>query len=70
MNEHKDAEETKKVVEESGKKCELIPGDIQDDAHCKAIIQRAVDKFGKIGIHNNNKYEKRGGEQDMHVIEM
>ena len=52
LNEHKDAEETKKVVEAAGRKCELIPGDIQADSHCKAIIQKTVDKFGKIGIQN------------------
>eukprot|EP00026_Physarum_polycephalum_P012649 Phypoly_transcript_12975.p1 GENE.Phypoly_transcript_12975~~Phypoly_transcript_12975.p1 ORF type:complete len:293 (+),score=49.36 Phypoly_transcript_12975:159-1037(+) len=54
LNEHQDAEETKKVVEAAGRKCELIPGDIQDDNHCKEIIKRTVDKFGKIDILVNN----------------
>jgi len=54
LNEHKDAEETKKVVEASGKKCELIPGDIQDDEQCKKIVKQTVDKFGKIDILVNN----------------
>lgn len=54
LNEHKDAEETKRVVEEAGRKCELIPGDIQSDDHCKDIIKRTVDKFGKIDILVNN----------------
>jgi hypothetical protein len=59
LNEHKDAEETKRVVEEAQKKCELIPGDIQDDNHCKEIIKRAVDKFGKIGIKIKKKHGAR-----------
>ena len=32
----------------------LVPGDISDPAHCRAIIQRAVDEFGKLDILVNN----------------
>lgn len=32
----------------------LVPGDIADPAHCRAIIQRAVDEFGRIDILVNN----------------
>jgi len=54
LNEDVDAKETKKVVEESGRKCMLIPGDISSDAQCKKIIDEAVKAFGKIDILVNN----------------
>ena len=34
-NEHKDAEETKKVVEEAGRQALLLPGDLSEDARCR-----------------------------------
>jgi NAD(P)-dependent dehydrogenase (short-subunit alcohol dehydrogenase family) len=53
-NEHEDAEKTKKVVEEAGRKAILMPGDIKDAAHCRAIIQKAVKEFGGVDILVNN----------------
>src|ERR1700733_2459706 len=35
LNEEKDANETKRLVEEAGRKASLIPGDIQSAAHCR-----------------------------------
>lgn len=64
LNEHEDAEETKKVVEAANKKCILIPGDIQSDAHCKSIIQKTVDTFGKIDILVNNAAFQRKAVQN------
>lgn len=54
LNEEEDAQETKRVVEASNKKCYLIPGDIQSDEHCKKIVQQTLDKCGKIDILVNN----------------
>jgi NAD(P)-dependent dehydrogenase (short-subunit alcohol dehydrogenase family) len=53
-NEHEDAEKTKKVVEEAGRKAILMPGDIKDAAHCRAIIDTAVKEFGRVDILVNN----------------
>src|SRR4051794_40729373 len=39
LNEHDDANETRRLVEEAGRKCVLVPGDIQDPAHCRAIVE-------------------------------
>ena len=41
-DEHDDAQETKRLVEEAGRKAVLVAGDIQDAAHCRAIIAKAV----------------------------
>jgi NAD(P)-dependent dehydrogenase (short-subunit alcohol dehydrogenase family) len=54
LNEEGDAEETVKVVEAAGRKCVTMPGDITEESHCKAIIDRAVKEFGKIDTLVNN----------------
>jgi NAD(P)-dependent dehydrogenase (short-subunit alcohol dehydrogenase family) len=54
LNEHEDAEQVKHLVEAEGRKAVLVPGDIQDPAHCRAIIERALDEFGGIDILVNN----------------
>ena len=54
LNENEDAEETARWVEKAGRKAVLVPGDIQDAGHCRAIIDRAVKEFGRIDILVNN----------------
>lgn len=50
----KDAEETKAMVEEKGRKAILVEGDIGDENEVKEIIDRAVKELGKIDILVNN----------------
>src|SRR5918994_7344720 len=38
LNEHEDAEETRRLVEESGRKCLLVPGDISKAEHCRKLV--------------------------------
>ena len=52
--ESEDAEETARVVEAAGRKAVRVPGDVRDEAHCRAIAQRAVDEFGRIDVLVNN----------------
>ncbi len=54
LDEHEDAEDTKKYVEEAGRKCVLVPGDLADRAHQKTIIPKAVEEFGKVDVLVNN----------------
>lgn len=54
LNEDEDAEETAKYVEEAGRKAVLMPGDIQQEEHCKQIINRALEEFGQLDILVNN----------------
>ncbi|TFV91722.1 glucose 1-dehydrogenase [Blastococcus sp. CT_GayMR20] len=54
LNEHEDAKDTAKYVEEAGRRCVLVPGDISDRAHCKTIVPKAVEEFGKVDILVNN----------------
>jgi NAD(P)-dependent dehydrogenase (short-subunit alcohol dehydrogenase family) len=52
--EEPDAQETAQVVEEAGKRAIKVPGDISEEAQCQALVQRAVDEFGKIDVLVNN----------------
>ena len=54
LEEHDDAREVQRLIEKEGRKAVLMPGDIQDFAHCRAVIQRAVDELGGIDILVNN----------------
>ncbi|WP_311273755.1 MULTISPECIES: SDR family oxidoreductase [unclassified Rhizobium] len=54
LNEHEDAEDTAKWIEEAGRKAILVPGDIKSEAHCKSLVAEAVEKLGAIDILVNN----------------
>jgi NAD(P)-dependent dehydrogenase (short-subunit alcohol dehydrogenase family) len=54
LNEHEDAEETARWVREAGRKAELVSGDIANHAHCRTIVERAVQAFGRIDVLVNN----------------
>ncbi len=58
LNEHKDAAETARMVEEEGQSCEMVPGDIGDPRHCKLIVQRTMKKFRRLDILVNNAAEQ------------
>ncbi len=54
LNEHEDAKDTAKYVEEAGRRCVLVAGDLSDRAHAKTIIPKAVEEFGKVDVLVNN----------------
>lgn len=54
LSEDEDASEVKKLIEKEGRKAVLVPGDVQDARHCKAIIDAAVNELGGIDILVNN----------------
>ncbi|MEN4904519.1 SDR family oxidoreductase [Luteimonas sp. TWI662] len=54
LSEDEDAQETQRLVEAAGRRCELMPGDIADPAHCRAIVRKAVEAFGRIDVLVNN----------------
>jgi NAD(P)-dependent dehydrogenase (short-subunit alcohol dehydrogenase family) len=56
--EHDDAQETKRQVEEEGRECLTLPGDIGYERHCERIVQQTVDRFGKLDIVVNNAAEQ------------
>ena len=58
LNEHQDAKETKRQVEEEGRRCLLIPGDIGKEAFCKSAVKRTVEKLGRLDVLVNNAGEQ------------
>jgi NAD(P)-dependent dehydrogenase (short-subunit alcohol dehydrogenase family) len=54
LDEHQDAEETRRLVEAAGRTCILMPGDIGKAGHCRALVERAVSQFGRIDVLVNN----------------
>jgi NAD(P)-dependent dehydrogenase (short-subunit alcohol dehydrogenase family) len=52
--EHDDAKETARWVEQAGRKCVLVAGDIQEPAHCRKIVDDAATQLGGIDILVNN----------------
>jgi NAD(P)-dependent dehydrogenase (short-subunit alcohol dehydrogenase family) len=54
LNEHEDAKETQRLVEEAGRKAVLIAGDIGSSGHCREIIDTAIKELGTVDILVNN----------------
>jgi NAD(P)-dependent dehydrogenase (short-subunit alcohol dehydrogenase family) len=53
-NEDDDAAETKRLVEDAGRRCVTVAGDIGDREHCRALIDRAIDELGRLDVLVNN----------------
>jgi NAD(P)-dependent dehydrogenase (short-subunit alcohol dehydrogenase family) len=54
LNEHKDAEATKKAVEEENRRCLVVSGDVSDPAFCQVAVKEVLRFFGRIDILVNN----------------
>jgi len=54
LNEDEDARETAQLVEQAGRKAVLVAGDLSEAAHCRAVVDKAVQAFGRVDILVNN----------------
>lgn len=54
LDEHEDAEETKRAVEAEGRRCILIPGDVRDPRFCEAAVEQTVAELGGLNVLVNN----------------
>ncbi|MBD2355027.1 SDR family oxidoreductase [Tolypothrix sp. FACHB-123] len=61
-NEHKDAEETKRLVEKEGRRCLTIAGDIGDEQFDQQAVQQVVKELGHLDILVNNAAEQHPQE--------
>ena len=52
--EDQDAEQTRRLVEDAGRRCLTVPGDIGDREHCNALVQQAHDELGRLDVLVNN----------------
>lgn len=58
LDEHQDAEETKRAVEGKGRRCLCIAGDIGQEAFCAQAVERTVRELGRLDILVNNAAEQ------------
>ncbi|WP_334190378.1 SDR family oxidoreductase [Noviherbaspirillum sp.] len=54
LNEHGDAEETRRCVEKEGRRCLLIAGDVRDASFCNDAVRQTVAAFGRLDVLVNN----------------
>ncbi|BDG48451.1 SDR family oxidoreductase [Parageobacillus sp. KH3-4] len=67
LNEHEDAEETKRQVEQEGRKCLLFAGDVGDEQFCKHAVKQTINQFGKLDIVVNNAAEQHPQKSLLHI---
>jgi NAD(P)-dependent dehydrogenase (short-subunit alcohol dehydrogenase family) len=58
LEEDKDANETRRLVEEEGHKCLLLRGDVGEEKFCQNAVEQTVKQFGKLDILVNNAAEQ------------
>lgn len=54
LDEHEDAEETKRAVEREGRRCIILSGDVANPEFCRDAVAKTVKAFGKLDILVNN----------------
>jgi NAD(P)-dependent dehydrogenase (short-subunit alcohol dehydrogenase family) len=55
-----DAEETRQVVEDAGRRAVVVRGDIGDETHCRELVAQALDELGRLDVLvNNAAYQNR-----------
>jgi NAD(P)-dependent dehydrogenase (short-subunit alcohol dehydrogenase family) len=54
LNEHDDAAEVAKLVQDAGRTAVTVPGDLADPQHCRAVVDKAVEEFGRIDVLVSN----------------
>jgi NAD(P)-dependent dehydrogenase (short-subunit alcohol dehydrogenase family) len=69
LNEHEDAQETKKAIEAEGRRAIAIPGDLGSREHCFKAVQQVVDTFGKLDVLVNNAGEQHPDQKIEDITE-
>ena len=67
LNEHEDAKRTKEEVEQTGRKCVLIAGDVGDEKFCAELVTNTVSAFGRLDILVNNAAEQHVRESILDI---
>jgi NAD(P)-dependent dehydrogenase (short-subunit alcohol dehydrogenase family) len=63
LEEDRDAEETRSLVEEEGRRCLPIAGDIREEEFCNELIRRTVEEFGRLDVLVNNAADQTPQER-------
>ena len=67
LNEHEDAQDTKRLIEQEGQKCILIDGDIGNQSFCEAAVTEVLSTYGKVDILVNNAAEQHPQDSFMDI---
>ena len=67
LDEHSDAEEAVRVVQEAGRRGVAVPGDIGDEEHCRGLVERALAEFGHLEILVNNAAYQQSRESILDI---
>jgi NAD(P)-dependent dehydrogenase (short-subunit alcohol dehydrogenase family) len=54
LEEHDDAAETRRLVEDAGRRCLTIPGDIGDRDHSRRLVEQTLEELGRLDVLVNN----------------
>lgn len=70
--EQQDAQETQRWVAKENRRCQLLPGDLREEAYCTALVEQTVAAFGGLDILVLNAgYQKnREGLENLPTPEM
>src|SRR4051812_21413569 len=52
--EQRDADETRQAIEEEGRRCLDIPGDLTDPQFCREAVERTVRELGRLDVLVSN----------------
>jgi NAD(P)-dependent dehydrogenase (short-subunit alcohol dehydrogenase family) len=58
LNEHEDAQETRRLIEAEGRESLLLAGDIGDEGFCQETVAKTIERFGKLNILVNHAGEQ------------
>jgi NAD(P)-dependent dehydrogenase (short-subunit alcohol dehydrogenase family) len=54
LDEHEDAAEVAALVGDAGRRAVTVPGDLSDPQQCRAVVDKAVEEFGRIDVLVSN----------------
>lgn len=63
LDQHQDADETRRVVEEQGRQCLTFAGDVADREVCRKVVDETLATFGKLDVLINNAAEQHPQER-------
>ncbi len=63
LNEDQDAHKTARWIEAAGQRSVLIAGDVASQTHCRLVVARAIEAFGRLDILVNNAAFQRSYER-------
>lgn len=69
LNEHEDALETKRRIEEEGRRCVVVDGDVGDERFCALAVERTIAELGRLDVLVNNAAEQHPQESIESITE-